>query len=175
MPAMRPAETRNAGRNRFLRHSALMLAIMILASPCELEEGFLQRSFDWPQLADTDAGGHEPGVDLERAGGVGLEPDRAVLHAHRGGAEHPGQELEGAIHRLCPDQHAFLAEQLLHGGLGDELAAPDHADAVADLLDLWEQVAREQHGAIALADVLDELAHLGHALRVEPARGLVED
>src|SRR5712692_9483256 len=33
MPAMSPADTRKAGRNRFLRHSALMLAIMILASP----------------------------------------------------------------------------------------------------------------------------------------------
>ncbi|SRR5712692_1012055 len=69
----------------------------------------------------------------------------------------------------------FFTEQLLHVRLPDELAVADHASVVADLLDLPEQVAGDQHCAVSLADILDELVHLGHALRVETVGGLVED
>ena len=46
---------------------------------------------------------------------------------------------------------------------------------VDEVLDLAKQVARQKHGAVSLPDVLDELAHLSHPLRVEPVRRLVED
>ena len=41
------------------------------------------------------------------------------------------------------------AAQLLDGALGDERAVADHPDAVADLLDLAHEVAREHDRAPA--------------------------
>jgi len=50
-----------------------------------------------------------------------------------------------------------VAAQLRHRALHPQPAARDDADAVADLLDLAEQVAGEQDGPVAVAEASGEL------------------
>ncbi len=57
--------------------------------------------------------------------------------------------------------------------VGDPPGADDR-HAVAELLDLCEQVAREQHGDALAGEPPDQCAHVAHARRVEPGRRLVE-
>ena len=54
-------------------------------------------------------------------------------------------------------------------------AAVDDRDLVAGLLDLVEQVRREEHGAALVDERADEAAHLEDAGRVEAVHRLVED
>ena len=57
---------------------------------------------------------------------------------------------------------------------GDELAAGDDRHAVAHELDLREQVRVQQHGHAALAQALEQRAHVAPAGRIQRARRLVE-
>ncbi len=69
-----------------------------------------------------------------------------------------------------------LGGQLVDRARGDEAALDEHADAVADLLDLVQQVRRQQHrDALVGAQPLDEQQQLAHALGVDVHRRLVED
>ena len=56
----------------------------------------------------------------------------------------------------------------------DQPALVHHDGVAADLLDLGEDVAREEHRRPGLGDAVDELAHLAHLAGVETVRGLVE-
>ena len=56
----------------------------------------------------------------------------------------------------------------------DQLALVHHDRMGADLLDLGQDVAGEQHGRARLGDAPHELAHLAHLTRVEAVGGLVE-
>ncbi len=69
----------------------------------------------------------------------------------------------------------FARPQRGHGALDHRAPLVDDDGPVADLLDLVQQVRGEQHGRAGRAELADELAHVLHALRVEAARGLVED
>ena len=93
----------------------------------------------------------------------------------RSTSSQPGGDPLGVRQRLRADAQPRPPEQLVDGPLPHQLSRADDADAVADLLDLGHQVAREEDGAAALAEAPDELAHLGHAGRVEAVRRLVED
>ena len=65
--------------------------------------------------------------------------------------------------------------QVLERSLPHHLALADDAHVVGHLLDLREQVARDQHGgAVRLGQRTYELAHLVDALGVEAVGGLVE-
>jgi hypothetical protein len=79
----------------------------------------------------------------------------------------------GEVGRL--DEGAGLREQLGTRALRLDPPAADDHHAVGDRLDLGQQVRREQHGAAAVGEAAQQLAHPAHALRVEPVGGLVED
>ena len=51
----------------------------------------------------------------------------------------------------------------------------DDADAVADLLHLGQEMARQEHGASGVGEVADDPPHGGDAVRVEAVRRLVEE
>ena len=57
---------------------------------------------------------------------------------------------------------------------GDQVALVHHDRVGAGLLDLAEDVAREEHGRAGVGDAVHELAHLAHLARVEAVGGLVE-
>src|SRR5436309_10665147 len=59
---------------------------------------------------------------------------------------------------------------------GDLMAAVQDHDVLADRLDVWEEVARQEHvAARGLCDRPDEVEHLRPAARVQAGRWLVED
>ena len=57
----------------------------------------------------------------------------------------------------------------------DQSARAHHRDVRAELLDLAEQVARDEDGGALGGERADEAAHLARALRIEAVAGLVED
>ena len=69
---------------------------------------------------------------------------------------------------------AGRADELRDRSGRDQPALVHHDGMAADLLDLGEDVAREEHRRPGVGDAVDELAHLAHLAGVEPVRGLVE-
>ena len=65
-------------------------------------------------------------------------------------------------------------EQVAQLALVDDRALADDRDAVAELLDLVQEVAREQDRDPVAGEPADEVAHVAHAGRVEAGRRLVE-
>ena len=73
------------------------------------------------------------------------------------------------------DDEPARAAQRGQCALGDEPALLEHADAVADVFDLAEQVAGEQHGLLTLSHGTNQRAHLGDAARVQAIGRLIQD
>ena len=65
-------------------------------------------------------------------------------------------------------------EQLVDGSLGDEASPIDDRDAIADTLDVVEDVRAHEDGG-GPAQAADELEHVAAAGRIEGADGLVEE
>ena len=65
-------------------------------------------------------------------------------------------------------------DQVGDRALVEHAAGADDRDAVAQLLDLAHQVAREQHGHALVGEPADQHAHVAHPRRVEPGGRLVE-
>jgi hypothetical protein len=102
--------------------------------------------------------------------------ERAVA---RFGALDPRKRAEDAerlrvVGRAEPER-IVLPQELLDRALHDELPAREHRDVVADELGLGKQVAREDDGAPASAEIADQLPHLDDARGVESVRRLVEE
>ena len=53
--------------------------------------------------------------------------------------------------------------------------APDHDHVIADVLDLGQQVARDEDGHALVGQRLDQAPHLHDPGRVQPVGGLIED
>ena len=65
-------------------------------------------------------------------------------------------------------------EQVGEHRLLDDLSARDDRDAIAQLLDLAHEMAREQNGHPLVCQRPHESAHVAHAGGIEPGSGLVE-
>src|SRR6059058_2169935 len=65
-------------------------------------------------------------------------------------------------------------EQLTERAFVDDRALANDRDAVAELLDLVQQVAREENRDPVAGEPPDEVAHVAHARRVETGRRLIE-
>src|SRR5579884_2082231 len=78
------------------------------------------------------------------------------------------------IGRLQPVAAACAPQQLAQRPLVGDAAAADDGDAVAELLHLGEQVARENDRDPLAGEPLDERAHVAHPRRVEAGRRLVQ-
>jgi hypothetical protein len=74
---------------------------------------------------------------------------------------------EHGLHQVDPEE---LAGEVL----ADELAVAQHRDAVADLVDLVEEVRHEDDRDAAFLEVADHAEQLGALVEVETRRGLVE-
>ncbi len=69
---------------------------------------------------------------------------------------------------------ARTREQLVETALVDDRASADDRDPVTELLDLGEDVTREQDRDSLTGELLHELAHVAHPGGVEPGRRLVQ-
>ena len=65
--------------------------------------------------------------------------------------------------------------QLGDRALDDHAAFDEYGGSVTDEFHLMQEVRGEEHGGALPAKVANELAHVLHALRIEPAGGLVQD
>ena len=89
--------------------------------------------------------------------------------------------VSAAPQRVSRAGHGHLApalvraEEVAQRARDDDLALAQDADAVAEHLDVAQDVAREEHRPPALLLLDDEVAHLLAPHRVEPAHRLVED
>src|SRR4029453_9000437 len=95
-------------------------------------------------------------------------PDASRSHESFGTLPCRGKRLGAYEERSPPPE---LGDRTL----GDQRAASDDANPIADLLHLAQQMAREQHRAVARAQRTDQRAHLCHACWVEAVGGLVQD
>src|SRR5207302_2887544 len=66
-------------------------------------------------------------------------------------------------------------QKVLEPALVDDPALADDRDAVAELLYLREEMARQQHGDPLAGQAANEVAHVAHAGRVEAGSGLVQE
>ena len=144
----------------------------------ELEEEVLERRVAGAQLEHQGAGlGEREGqlADGRLVGGAEVQAALGrlgdLLDAGLRGADAPRALVVGGPQAVAgPRLAAKLGERAL---VGDPARADDR-DAVAELLDLGEQVARQQNGDALAGEVADEPAHVAHPGRVEPGRRLVE-
>jgi hypothetical protein len=140
----------------------------------ELQEHVLEGPLDRPDLVHRETGADECSVQLRSPSRIDRHLEHAAVEAHVTDVG-PLDDRPGLFQRLGPDEQAGRAAQLRDGPLGDHPTPVDHHRPVADLFDLGEQVAREQHRPALLGLPADERAHLHCAVRVEAARRLVED
>src|ERR1700730_205165 len=92
------------------------------------------------------------------------------------------QVAEGAEAAALPrveaghaDPARLATEQVVQGAAGDHPAVVDHGHAVADHLDLGQQVRVQENGAAPLAEVVEDLTDVVPPDRVEGAGRLVEE
>src|SRR6267378_4167130 len=71
--------------------------------------------------------------------------------------------------------YGVTAKELVERPLRDDAAAIHDRDAVADLLDLAQQMRVEENGRASFAESADDLAHVVPADRIERTGGLVEN
>ena len=127
------------------------------------------------QRADRDPRHHQFPVDAHRVGRLGIEPKHGVRGDDPVGADDLRDDRPRPRQRLGRHLKGRGAAQFVHSALAHQLAARDHADPVADLLHLTEQVAGEHDRVAVPAEFADEPAHVGDAGRVEPVGRLVQD
>ena len=109
----------------------------------------------------------DAGPDAQRAGAeVGLlAPVGEVQQRAR-----PQRVRAAPQHRL----HQVDPQELASEVLADELAVAQHRHAVADLVDLVEEVGDEEDRHAALLEVADDAEQLGALVQVQARRRLVE-
>ena len=102
-----------------------------------------------------------------------------VFFAHPADTGHGGQialERGGRAHRRDPDHFSVLdaGRQGVERPLGRHLAVMDDHHAVADDVDLGEDVGAEDNGVVP-PEISDHIADLDNLARVEARGGLVQD
>ena len=110
-----------------------------------------------------------------------VEPRRVDREAHLGAVDaqvvdalEPGEAVDGLV-GLDDDRRAGEVPQLVERAGLDRAPGPDDPHAMAERLDLGEDVAGQQHGAARGADLGDALLEDRLHQRVQAGGGLVED
>src|SRR4051794_32580014 len=148
----------------------------IEALPGEADEDLLERGRVDDEAGDRQARVHAPGDDLLR-GDVSEASDGAV----RGGAYVAQAELPHHLGGLVglvgvdPRLRLLLAADLHGRPLRHEPPCVHDTDVGADLLDLGEQMAGDEHARAVVGEGGDQGADLAGALGIESVGGFVED
>ena len=140
----------------------------------EGEEALLERA---PARADlVDLGAHRDERRDEVGTAVGVHrPDRQQVAVERRRPEPLDRRQVGRAEPGDPDLRLGLAEHVVELAAGDDPAVVDDRDAVADLLDLAQQVRVQEHRGAAVGGGADDAPDVDPADRVERGRRLVED
>ena len=116
--------------------------------------------------------GRRPRASAEHADAVDLAAVGDQLGHDPGASSRPASEAPDALLRL--DLDAPRAGQLVGAARRHDLALREDDDAVADELDLAQEMRVQEHRDAAPAQLLEQPAHRAAAARVERARRLVE-
>ena len=142
----------------------------------EREEALLERGGVGNQRAQPDVRARELEAELLDLGFLGSDADAVraddELADSREALADPG--CPRIVGRAQGVGAGCGGAQLVETAFVDDAPRADDRDAVAQLLDLVHEVAREQHGDAAGGQRADQGAHVPHARRVEPGGGLVE-
>src|SRR5256886_3418263 len=142
----------------------------------ELHENVLERAGTRHDRTRVEAGRRERAVDLGPARRIGddVETSRRLPDLLDAKA---AQDLGGAGLVVDDDLEVVAAasRDLGDRAARDELALLDDQYAVADLLDLVQEMAREEHAAVLAGELANELANLALPRRIQAVRRLVED
>src|SRR6266511_2752051 len=144
--------------------------------PGELEEHVLERSPLRHDRVRIQSGLHERAV--ERGAHARLRGDVDAAVAGRDAldaGEAEDRVARGGGRRDLDRVDAPGMNDLRDGSARDEPALLDDEHLVADLLDLVQEMAREQHRAALARELAHERADLALARRIEAVRRLVED
>src|SRR5437867_7173172 len=140
----------------------------------ELEEALLERAPARSDLADLRAHRHELGDELGDVLRV-HRPDREEVPRARGRAEALDRRQVGLAQAGQADQRLGLAEHVVELAAGDDPAVVDDRHAVADLLDLAQQVRVEEHRGTPSRGASHDAPNVDAADGVEGRGRLIED
>src|SRR5438445_1151729 len=140
----------------------------------QLQEAILERLVPWLDRVDAAALADDLRDELRHAfAGEAAErqPFALVLQVPEFAKLGPAA---GGQSRHPDSDRAVLSQNLRHRSGRDHPAVVDHGEAVADLLDLGQQVRVEKHRGAARLQGADDLAYVVTPYRVERRGGLVE-
>ena len=129
----------------------------------------------------VDARLRQRSIDLGRATGVEADREPAFLTGNPGHAAVPGQPDQDPGRRIelgWRDPHpddALPGQQLLDRALADEPPGVDDPDDVDELLDLAQDVARDEDRLAGRGEMAQRLAHGHDPRRVEAVGGFIEE
>src|SRR5438105_7229861 len=153
------------------RSSAPASLVLLLE---QLEEAILERLVPWLDRVDAAALAHDLRDELRHAfAGEAAERQPFALVLQVPEFAKPGAAAGGQSRHPDSDR-AVLSQDLRHRSGRDHPAVVDHGEAVADLLDLGQQVRVEKHRGAARLERADDLADVMTPNRVERGGGLVE-
>ncbi len=113
---------------------------MVGADASELKECLLKGFLNRPKLGELYIASDEVARDFARRLGIGRNDECAILTSNALRAEDLPEQSGGPIQRRRTDQERHRAAQLGHGLLDDQAAVLEHADSIAYLFDVLEQV-----------------------------------
>src|SRR3954454_4472419 len=168
-------ETAATGRRTAVEAGVGRSATDIEALSGQRDEHVLEGRPTDPEAGDRHPGVHAGGDDLLRRDLAEQAGRRGARRVHLGQAQllHDARGLPGLV-----GLHGGLGRpavaQLSTGSLGDQPAHVHHPEVGAHLVDLAQQVARDQDRGAVAGQRPDQLTDLARALGVEPVGGLVE-
>ena len=168
---------------RWSRSSGGLLGDGVAVSAGQREEGRLEGRHDRPELADRDAGAHEP-HDQVVQGRLGTAYDERVVHpgrrvaaGHRAEGRRTGGDAAGALGVRGEEsvvELAALRGQLAQRAREDDPARRQQRDLVAQRRQVVHPVAREDDGGAGVGQVGEHPVHLPLAGGVETVGRLVK-
>src|SRR6266576_1649441 len=140
----------------------------------QLEEAIFQRLMSWCDFVDAsthrnnrrDELWHALRVEVRERYLIALVVDASVLRQ---------AVLVGLCKPAHPHAHRCAAEELVHRSRRDDAPMVDHRHAVADLLDLAQQVRVEEHRRAARRKAADDLPNIVPPDRVEGRCRLIQE
>ncbi|MFO0000081.1 MAG: hypothetical protein ACK559_03045, partial [bacterium] len=137
------------------------------------EEEVFEAALHGDEGLDVDAGAEQRAGEGRHGDAIQRDPHAAVFalahDTHASDAPERGPE-RGGVGRADVDlgDGALARDQLAHGALGDHRPVLHDAHALAERLDLREEVRRDEDGELLGAgEVGEHVAHLLHAARVQ--------
>ena len=141
----------------------------------EIQEGVFEALGRHDRL-EPEPGSDERGGDVGAATVVQLDDEPVALDLHLRDARRAFDSSAARAFTVVDldVDRTRRSDEIAHGSVGDEATVVHDEHVAADLFDLAEVVARQQHRRALRAEPADQLADLADLTGIEPVRRLVE-